>query len=180
MALTAEDVSRLYAHHAAELLGYVVRRTLEPEVALDIVAETFARAFEHRERFRDGTQPDELRAWLFTVARRLLVDDARRNGVELAACRRLGIQRRPLDDAEYERIERLTAAAPLRRRVAERLEALPDDQREAVRRRVVDEEPYRVIAATLGVSEQVVRARVSRGLRTLRNHLSPTEAADHA
>jgi RNA polymerase sigma-70 factor (ECF subfamily) len=48
------------------------------------------------------------------------------------------------------------------------LDALPQDQREAVRLRVLDERTYAEISQRLGVSEQTARARVSRGLRALR------------
>ncbi len=48
------------------------------------------------------------------------------------------------------------------------LSALPAGQREAIERRVLDEEPYAAIAARIGCSEQVVRKRVSRGLAALR------------
>jgi len=44
---------------------------------------------------------------------------------------------------------------------------LRTDQREALRLRVIDGRSYREIAAVLGCSEDVVRARVSRGLKRL-------------
>ena len=44
-------------------------------------------------------------------------------------------------------------------------------QAEAVRARVLDEEPYDVIAARMRCSELVARKRVSRGLATLRDVL---------
>ena len=47
------------------------------------------------------------------------------------------------------------------------LEELRADQREALRLRVIEGRSYREIAITLDCSEDVVRARVSRGLRCL-------------
>jgi RNA polymerase sigma-70 factor (ECF subfamily) len=179
VALTGDDISRLYAAHAPELLRYFARRTLSPEVAVDLVAETFARAFERRADLHGDEAPGAARAWLFTVARRLLLDGLRRGGAEQAAVRRLGVTRRPLDDEEYDRVERLATTSLLREQVAERLASLPADQRVALRLRVVDEHDYATIARTLGVTEQVVRARVSRGLRTLRAHLLPQDTPEH-
>jgi RNA polymerase sigma factor (sigma-70 family) len=46
--------------------------------------------------------------------------------------------------------------------------ALPEQQRTAVTGRVLDERSYDELAAELGVSEQVVRTRASRGLAQLR------------
>jgi DNA-directed RNA polymerase specialized sigma24 family protein len=51
------------------------------------------------------------------------------------------------------------------------LARLPDEQREAIEKRVIEEEPYPAIAARIGCSEQVVRKRVSRGLAALRREV---------
>ena len=53
--------------------------------------------------------------------------------------------------------------------------ALPEDQRRAVELRVVDEYGYADVAGTLGVSEQMARARVSRGLRALAHFLQDAD-----
>jgi DNA-directed RNA polymerase specialized sigma24 family protein len=54
------------------------------------------------------------------------------------------------------------------------LAGLPDDQRAAIRGRVLEDRDYRELAATLLCSESVVRQRVSRGLRVLRDRLEQT------
>jgi RNA polymerase sigma factor (sigma-70 family) len=48
---------------------------------------------------------------------------------------------------------------------------LPDDQRRAVQGRVIEERDYPELARNLACSESVVRQRVSRGLRSLRERL---------
>ena len=68
-----------------------------------------------------------------------------------------------LTDAALERIE---AEAGEVATLA--LDALPADQREAVRARILDERDYADIARTTRTSEAVVRKRVSRGLAGLR------------
>jgi len=52
------------------------------------------------------------------------------------------------------------------------LEALPDEQRDAVRAHVIHERSYSEIASELQCSEALVRQRVSRGLRALRIRLA--------
>ena len=42
MALSADEVAELYDRHAEAILAFLVRRTWDPEVAVDILAETFA------------------------------------------------------------------------------------------------------------------------------------------
>ena len=154
-----------YRRHVTAVLAYLVSRTGRGDVAADVCAETFARALEHRRRFDLRRGPG--RAWLFAIARSVLVDSFRRGQVEDRARRRLAMPARELTDEDLERIEELVDAASGPDASA-LVEGLPDDQREAVLARVVEERDYAEIAAELEVSEAVVRQRVSRGLSTLR------------
>jgi RNA polymerase sigma-70 factor (ECF subfamily) len=166
VALSADDLAQLYDRHAEAILAFLVRRTWDPEVAVDILAETFAVALEGRHRFR-GRDRDAAGPWLYGIARHVLADHFRRDGAQRRALARLGIERRPLTDGEYERIEELAGSSELRDRVSEELDALPVDQREAVRLRVIDEQRYETLARTLDISQDTARARVSRGLKAL-------------
>jgi len=167
VALSVDEVAELYDRHAEAILAFLVRRTWDPETAVDILAETFALALEGRHRFR-GCDRDASGAWLYGIARHELADHFRRDGAQRRALARLGIERRPLTDSEYERIEELAGSSELRGRVAEELGVLPLDQREAVRLRVVEEQGYETLARTLDISQDTARARVSRGLQALR------------
>ena len=73
---------------------------------------------------------------------------------------------RPVEvtDDDIARIDALAEATV----VVELLDELPEDQRAAVVARVMDEREYAEIAVDEGVSETVVRKRVSRGLAGLR------------
>jgi DNA-directed RNA polymerase specialized sigma24 family protein len=69
-------------------------------------------------------------------------------------------------DEAPSRTEHATAAV-----LQEGLAALPQDQREAVLARVLDEREYAEIASAARTSESVVRKRVSRGLAGLRSRM---------
>jgi RNA polymerase sigma factor (sigma-70 family) len=166
LPLDAHDISELYRSHARDLLVYFTRRVYDPEVALDLVAETFAAAFAVRDQFR-GPEPDHAIAWIYGIAHHQLARWFRRGAVERRALAKLGVEVPAMTDAEFERVIELTGLDQLRGRVAAALAELPADQREAVQLRVVEEQPYAAIAERTGVSEQVARARVSRGLRAL-------------
>jgi RNA polymerase sigma factor (sigma-70 family) len=71
-----------------------------------------------------------------------------------------------IDDEDLLAIEQRAAAGAVS--VERLLEELPAEQRAAIRARVLDERDYAEIALELECSTQVVRQRVSRGLRTLR------------
>jgi RNA polymerase sigma-70 factor (ECF subfamily) len=165
--LNAEELAMLYERHAREILAFLVARTCDPEVAVDILAETFALAFEKRDRFR-GSPDSSGRAWLYAIARNQLTDFFRSERAQNLALERLGVQRRALTDIEYERIEELASTQELRLLVTEHVGQLPGDQQQALRLRLVDEEPYERIAELLGITQDAARARVSRGLRAVR------------
>jgi RNA polymerase sigma-70 factor (ECF subfamily) len=96
-------------------------------------------------------------------------DSLKRGRVEASARRRLGI--REAFHLGEEDLERILALDCLDGEALDLLDALPPDQREAIRARVIDERSYRDIASELQLSELVVRKRVSRGLITLRRTL---------
>ncbi len=148
------------------VLVFFTRRTYDGEVALDLTAETFARALEARSRFR-GNSDGEAAAWIWGIARNVLGEFFKRGRVERRALRRLGLEPPAMTSDEIERIEQLAGVETLRVAVADALAALAADQREALRLRVVDELDYPSVARHLGVSEPTARARVSRGLRRL-------------
>ena len=166
MPLDAHDISELYRLHARDLLVFFTRRVYDPEVALDLVAETFAAAFAVRVQFR-GTKREQAIGWLYGIAHHQLGRYFRRGAVERRALARLGVEVPAMTEAEYERVIELTGLDQLRGRLAAALAELPLDQRRAIELRVIDERPYAEIADEMDISEQVARARVSRGLRAL-------------
>jgi RNA polymerase sigma-70 factor (ECF subfamily) len=160
------DVAVLYDELSKRVLVYFTRRTYDGEVALDLTAETFARAMAARRRFRGDTHA-EAQAWVWGIARNVLGEFFERGRVERRALRRLGLRAPVATDDEIARIELLAELGDLRTAVAEALDAVGADQREALRLRVVEELDYAAVARRLGVSEATARARVSRGLRRL-------------
>jgi RNA polymerase sigma-70 factor, ECF subfamily len=153
------------------VIAYFRRRTGDAELAADLTAETFAAALAGRRRFAPERGPAA--AWLYGIARRQLVTLHRRGHVERRARRRMGMARIELTDEMLERVESIADAERARVEVA--LAALPDDQRDAVRARVLDDRAYDEIAAAGRVSEPTARQRVSRGLAALRAHLRSQE-----
>jgi RNA polymerase sigma-70 factor (ECF subfamily) len=97
--------------------------------------------------------------------------------VERKAVNRLGIRLPTVSEDDYERIVELAGLAQLRERVAAAFGERSDDQRDALRLRVIDERPYSEVAQTLGISEQTARARVSKALRRLADAIDLTSAA---
>ena len=167
----------LFERHCDALLRYFARRTADPEVALDLHAETFAHAVASARRFRGHTADDEA-AWLYGIARNQLAAYLRRGYAEQRTVGKLGIERPPIDDDLLAAVNRRADLESLRSELITALAELTDDTRQAVALRVVDELPYPQVAARLGITEVAARARVSRGLQTLSGLLDPALAAE--
>ncbi len=156
----------LYGRHLPAVLAFFRRRVPESDVAFDLAAETFAAVVLAAPRWRgDGSAV----AWLFGIARNKLRESLRAGRVEDDARRRLGMEPVPLDHGGLDAVEDHAVAGAAALEAA--LAALPPATRDALLARVVEERAYEEIAGLLRCSEQVVRQRVSRGLRTLRTTL---------
>jgi RNA polymerase sigma factor (sigma-70 family) len=164
LAGCAEEFGRFYLRHEDAILTFFLRRTRSAELAADLAAETFARALEGRRGF--DVARGSPRGWLFGIAKHLLSDSLAGGRVQDAARRRLGLERLAVDDDALARIDELTGGEAL-----EALEGLTVEQRTAVEGRVFDEQSYEELAVRLRCSKSVVRQRVSRGLRVLRDRL---------
>jgi RNA polymerase sigma factor (sigma-70 family) len=154
-----------YRRHAEDILRYFARRTLDPEVAAELTAESFAEAFASRRSYRDEGVDGV--AWLYGIARHQLGRFFRAGSVHAAARRKLGMPERELASEDFERIEELVDFEPLREALIEALDALPVHQQTAVRLRIVEGKTYEDVAGELGCSADNARQRVSRGLRRL-------------
>jgi len=163
---------RLYDRRADELLAYFYRRVFDPEVAADLLAETFAVAFAKRHRFRDRGVPGV--AWLYGIARKELSHWFRHQQVERRALAKLGVEVPGLDAASIALLETSAELDGYRTALAEALEQISTSERDAVRLRVVSELSYGEIAARLRCSEAAARTRVCRGLARLSELMEAT------
>ena len=157
----ARSFEEFYLRNVDMLLGYFARRTGDADLAADLASETFAAALAGRRRYKP--RKGAAAAWLFGIASRKLADAQRKGYAERRMCRRLGMERIDLTDADIAHIEELGESGLL--------EGLPEAQAAAVRAHVIEERDYGEIAGELDTSEAVVRKRVSRGLATARRRI---------
>jgi len=154
----------LYERRHELVLAFLFKRTRDPEVAMDLMAETFAAAL-----LALADRPPEIDGsavpWLLAIARNAMVDSFRRGTVENAARSRLALEPVEIDDSDIDRVLQLAAEADLLIALADEL---PPDQFEALLAHVLDEQGYAQIAQRLDCSQAVVRKRVSRAIGALR------------
>jgi len=115
--------------------------------------------------------------WLYTIARNLTVDQARRqvhrNAASLDAERSIGSgeSTTTLHDriaSTDRRADQIASDRETKRRIDEAVAALPPDQREVFLMREVMEMPFAEIAAAVGASEPTVKSRMRYALEKLR------------
>jgi RNA polymerase sigma factor (sigma-70 family) len=157
MMVQVPPFERFYGDHAGEVLGYL--RRLLGQRAEDAWQETFLRALRAYDRLEHGRH---LRAWVFTIATRVAMDELRRGGRELAVDELDGAPVE-LHQPAFRELEHLTGD-------------LPPKERAAVVLRYGYDLPYDEIAAALGSSEEAARAAASSGVRRLRRSMH----VDHA
>ena len=158
MTVTLPPFQSLLDEHAADLHRFLVA-SVGPHDGADCFQETVISAL----RAYPGLAHDRnLRGWLFTIAHRTVIDNARAAG------------RRALPVAEPPEVVTLDPDGPGALPEGElwaAVRALPPKQRSAVVQRYVLDRPYAEVAAVIGCSEAAARQSVRAGLQRLRADL---------
>lgn len=169
-----ERFAVLFDRHSAGIYRYLAQR-VGPDLADDLVAETFLRAFAARERY-DTSRPDA-RPWLFGIATNLLGRHRRREVRFYRAIARAGGDRAAWTSVAAfpdEVADRVTAQG-VRRQLAAGLASLSKGERDVVLLTAAAGLSYQEIAITLGVAAGTVSSRLSRARQKLRQSLGQTD-----
>lgn len=161
----------LYDEHLQPVHAYLLARTRDPQLAQDLVQETFLRAWRNLAEvgpLESGRQ----RAWLVAVARNLVIDRSRRARSERAAVERVGRLAEPAavaDPAAEAEVARDVAA------VDRAIASLAEDQRVLLSLQVMGGLTSAEIGELLGVPAGTVRYRLNQVRRQLRAALEKEE-----
>jgi len=161
-----------YRRHVEWVLGFLARQLGDSERAADLTAEVFAAALLSAGRYQPAR--GEPQSWLYGILQNKLASARRRGAVDRRARRRLGIGAVEVTAEDAQLIEALAERVD-GRAAMELLGELPDDQRAAVKARVLEDRDYPEIATALSISTVTARKRVSRGLATLRARMQEAE-----
>jgi RNA polymerase sigma-70 factor (ECF subfamily) len=138
---------RFYEQHRDEIYAFLVRR-LGRERAEDAFQETFLRALRAYPQLRHG---EHLRAWAFTIAGRIAIDERRRARPDAELPELASEDERPA----FAELEHLA-------------DELPPTERAAVVLRYGYDLDYAEIGAALGSNATAARQAASSGIRRLR------------
>ena len=171
----------LLARHERKVWNFLRRSVGDATLAEDLLQEVFLRVIKTQADAQMGDFRGEAKftTWVYTIARNLCIDHARR-AVHRDA-RSLDAPTRADDEASetlYDRVsdggrdaEGLASDGQVRARVDEAVAALPPDQREVFLLREVMDLPFAEIAAVVGAPEPTVKSRMRYALERLREAL---------
>jgi len=159
-AAEAALMKALYDEHAAVLWRYALRLTGDPSQSEDVVQETLLRAWQHPEVIGDTQR--SARAWLFTVARNLIIDDRRsarfRNVV--GSTDESGAPEQSTPDEVNAALDRLL--------IADAMAQLSGEHRAVIERSYYRGWTTAQIATDLQIAEGTVKSRLHYAVRALR------------
>jgi len=160
-----ERFETVYRELYKPICGYALRRVREPEDAAEVIAETFATLWR---RFDRCPQGDELRPWLFGVARRVIANQRRGERRRSALGERLVEH---LDRSAFERVDAAAETGVL----AQAFASLGESDRELLSLVAWEGLTREELAVALGTSRAVARLRLHRARKRLREALPPTQ-----
>jgi RNA polymerase sigma-70 factor (ECF subfamily) len=168
-----EQLVQVYQHPIVNLAFRMLRDLDEAE---DLAQNVFLRVFQSAPRYQVTAK---FSTWIFTIARRLCLNEIRRRGRHPAQ----SLDSSPSEDPEQaprQYPDGKTFSPPqaflhreLEQKIQEALAALPDKQRLAIALCRENELSYEDIARVLGCSVPATKSLIHRGRETLKDKLKP-------
>ena len=156
----------LVERHADAIARFAASVGARDEVE-DVVQETFIRAFGSLDSFRGESS---LRTWLFTIARRLLLD-RRRSDRRRGGGAKMTVEVQDTDAVtEYDALDGVVADET-ERRMREAVAKLTRTQREVFTLRVAEGMSYREIAEAVDTTEGAARVHYHNAMRAIKEFL---------
>lgn len=171
--------TQLVRRHQTALFNFALRQVRIPQVAEEVVQETFVRVVQNAVDFKHEAR---FTTWAYTITRNLCIDHLRKRA----------LRKHPsLDESRGEEgegptlgeqtadprasVEREATGTELKARIAHAVEELPDEQREVFLMREIANLPFKEIAEITGVPENTVKSRMRYALERLQEALAEYE-----
>jgi RNA polymerase sigma-70 factor (ECF subfamily) len=140
-------------------------RSAPTRLAQDLLQETFLRVWRHRQKLSEQTDEHQ-RAWMFAIARNLLIDSSRRRTVRSAAedefAQSAGVSPGMQKEVEVQ-VEEMEQVALL----GQAIKQLPEDLRTVLVLGVLAEMSSTEIGAVLGKPAATVRYQMAKARKML-------------
>lgn len=148
-----------YDTYNDDIFRFCIVKVRNRDIALDIVQDTFTKTWEY---LSAGKEIDNLRAFLYQVARNAIIDWSRKKKSEsLDALVETG-----LEFGSNDEIEKTTNVIDAKR-AAELINELPDKYRDILYFRYIEDLSIQEISDITGERENTVSVRVHRGVKMI-------------
>jgi RNA polymerase sigma-70 factor (ECF subfamily) len=155
--------ARLYDAYVERVSRYVFFRVSEQTDMEDLVSQVFLKAWEHLDRYQPGSSP--FIAWLYTIARNLVIDHYRTKKDVLPLEEAIAFPS-DIDMPDEETELRFDLQA-----MRDALQCLSSDQQQALILKYIAGLPNDSIAKIMNKQEGTIRGLQMRGLQTLAKHM---------
>lgn len=147
--------NELFNRHSGKVYGFLLKKTRKAEVAADLSQEAFVKLHKSKHLYNSSLP---VLPWIFSVTNSVFLDFVKKRSEAVT------------EDGAIERLaDSLNPIEPVPVEIELYLDRLPDQQREAVRMRYIDEKSFEAISAALETSPDNVRKIVSRGIKNLKS-----------
>jgi RNA polymerase sigma-70 factor (ECF subfamily) len=155
------------------LFRHAYLRVSNREKAIDLVHDAYTKVWSY---IRDGYQIDSFRPFLYKVLNNLIIDEYRKRKESSldALLEQEGVDEGSFDDLSESTVEMMAATID-GRKAFDLLEELPDQYREVIIYRFVDQLGPREISELTEESENVISVRIHRGLKLLRKMIEAND-----
>jgi len=161
----------LFLRHRRAVFSYTLRMVGDGPAAEDLTQECFLRVWRARERYQPTAA---FRTWLFTIARRLALDELKRRethptvlATDTADDKDSAGTIESVAGVESANPQEIVMARELARALDRALRALPEEFREAAMLRDVEGMSYDEIAGVLGCPLGTVKSRLNAARKRL-------------
>jgi RNA polymerase sigma-70 factor (ECF subfamily) len=162
-----EAFARLYDAYVERVSRYIYFRVSEEIDTEDLVSQVFLKAWENLDRYKMGSSP--FIAWLYTIARNLVIDHYRTKKDALPLEEAIALpSEMEMPDVEAQTRFDLQA-------MRDALQFLTSDQQQALILKYIAGLPNDSIAKIMNKQEGTVRGLQMRGLQTLAKYMKEKE-----
>jgi RNA polymerase sigma-70 factor (ECF subfamily) len=151
----------VYEANAEAIYRHCFFRVFSKQLAEELMQEAFMKTWEY---LQDGHEVENLRAFLYKVANNLIIDYARKKkeqSLERVMEEHPGFEPSDSDEKDMER-------ALLLKEVREAIERLPEEQRQLLIMRYIDDLDPKDIAHVLDITPNHVSVKLNRAMQQLK------------
>lgn len=163
-AKTKNEFLAAYESYADAIYRHCFFRVFSAPKAEELVQETFLRVWEYME---GGNPISNIRALLYRVANNLIIDDSRKRkeeSLEYALEKNPSLD--PVMDGEGDMMRKLEI-----KEIRDAMNSLPQDVKELITFRFVDDLDPKDIAEILGITPNNASVKLNRAIKSLREIL---------